>query len=85
MTRLVKSAFDQIRQAAAANPAVSIRLLRTFALLANQSKNPRFHEALVEQTEAVWEAASTREFVKADRADIETAYRRACAALDMTE
>jgi len=84
MTRLVKSAFDQIRQGAAANPAVSIRLLQTFALLANQSENPRLHEALAEQTEAVWEAASTRVFVKADRADIETAYRRACAALDMT-
>jgi len=79
--RLVKAAFDQIRQAAKGNPAVSIRLLQTFTHLAEQIEDARLREALSPQVEAVWEAASAQALVKSDRADVEAAYRRACEAL----
>ena len=84
LERLVKTAFDQIRQAGAHNPAVSIRLLQTFARLAEQSESQNLRQALSDQTEAVWEATSATGFVKADRADIEAAYRRARVALGAT-
>ena len=84
LERLVKTAFDQIRQSGAHNPAVSIRLLQTFARLAEQSENQHLRQALSEQAEAVWEATSATGFVKADRADIEAAYRRARVALGAT-
>jgi uncharacterized membrane protein len=81
LARLVKTAFDQIRQVSVANPAVSIRLLQTFARLAEQGENPQLRQALSEQTEAIWEATSATALVKSDRADIEGAYRRAREAL----
>ena len=84
LERLVKTAFDQIRQAGMHNPAVSIRLLQTFARLAEQSEDQKLRQALSDQAEAVWEAVSVMAFVKADRADIEAAYRRARVALGAT-
>jgi uncharacterized membrane protein len=81
LERLVKTAFDQIRQAGVHNPAVSIRLLQTFARLGEQSENPQLRHALSDQAEAVWEAVSVPALVKTDRADIEAAYRRARIAL----
>jgi len=81
LVRLVKTAFDQIRQSAGANHAVSIRLLQTFARLGEESQNPQFRQALSEQADAVWEAASATPLVKSDRADIEAAYRRTREAL----
>jgi uncharacterized membrane protein len=77
MGRITKTAFNQIRQAATGNPAVTIRLLQTFAKLAEQGEGVDFREALTEQVEAVWEAASTEALVKADLADVEAAYRAA--------
>lgn len=79
--RVVKTAFDQIRQAAVDNPAVSIRLLQTFARLAAQSEDPQLRQALAQQAEAIWEAASEQALVKSDRTDIEAAYRVARDAL----
>ena len=79
--RLVKTAFDQIRQAAPGNPAVSIRLLQTFGRLAQEIDNPGVREALAQQLEAVREAASVETLVKSDRTDVEAAYRAAREAL----
>ncbi len=79
--RLVKAAFDQIRQAAMGNPAVTIRLLQTFTHLAEQIEDARLREPLSQQVEALWEAEATAALVKSDRADVEKAYRRACEAL----
>lgn len=81
LARLTGGAFNQIRQAATGNPAVSIRLLQTLARLAEQSGDPTFREALWQQVDAVWEAVSAEPLVKSDRADVEKAYRRACLAL----
>src|SRR5215831_12900357 len=81
LARLTGSAFNQIRQAAVGNRAVSIRLLQTFARLAEQVDDLRFREALSQQVDALWEQVSAENLVKSDRADVEAAYRRACEAL----
>ena len=81
LARLTASAFNQIRQAATGNPAVSIRLLQVFARLAEQVEDPALREALRQQVDAVWEAVSAQALVKSDRADVEKAYRRACDLL----
>jgi uncharacterized membrane protein len=79
--RLIRAAFNQIRQAAKGNPAISIRLLYTFTRLAEHIEELSFRDALLEQVEAVWEATAADALVKADRGDIEAAYRRAREAL----
>jgi uncharacterized membrane protein len=76
LPRLVKQAFDQIRQAAADNPAVLIRLLSTIGRLAPKLQTAQDRGALVEQTAAVWETANTRPLVKMDREDIEAAWQK---------
>ena len=80
--RLVKTAFDQIRQAAAGNPAISIRLLQTLTRLADKHiEDAQIRQALGEQVEAIWEAVLPRALVEPDRADIEAAYTAARQAL----
>lgn len=79
--RIVKGAFDQIRQAGAGNPAVRIRLLQTFARLAAQVEDPPSRAPLLGQVEAVWETASHEALASSDRGDIEAAYRAARQAL----
>jgi uncharacterized membrane protein len=76
LPRLVKQAFDQIRQAAADNPAVLIRLLSTIGRLAPKLQIAQDRSALVEQAAAVWETANTRPLVKMDREDIEAAWQK---------
>ena len=81
LPRLVKQAFDQIRQAAADNPAVLIRLLSTIGRLAPKLQAAQDRSALVEQAAAVWETANTRPLVKMDREDIEAAWQKTRAEL----
>jgi uncharacterized membrane protein len=76
LPRLVKQAFDQIRQAAADNPAVLIRLLSTIGRLAPKLQGAEDRSALVKQAAAVWETANTRPLVKMDREDIEAAWQK---------
>ena len=75
--RLVKLAFDQIRQASATTPAVLIRQLDVIRRLA-----PRMPEAarraLTDQADAIRETAAG--LVTLDRRDVEAAYERARAA-----
>jgi uncharacterized membrane protein len=77
--RLVKLAFDQIRQASATTPAVLIRQLEAIRRLA-----PRLPDAcrqpLSDQADAILETASA--LVALDRRDLEAAWHRACTALD---
>ena len=77
LPRLIKQAFDQIRQAAADNPAVLIRLLSTLGRLAPKMQKSEDRRALLEQATAVWETANTRTLVKMDREDIEAAWQKA--------
>jgi uncharacterized membrane protein len=74
--RLVKQAFDQIRQAAADNPAVLIRLLSTIERIAPRMRNAEDRTALLEQANAVWETTNSRPLISMDRADIEAAWQR---------
>jgi uncharacterized membrane protein len=78
--RLVRLAFDQIRQASATTPAVLIRQLDVIRRL-----GPRMPDAarrtFVEQAEAIRDTATG--LVALDSRDVETAYERARAALNM--
>jgi uncharacterized membrane protein len=81
LRRLVKQAFDQIRQAAADNPAVLIRLLSTIARLTAKMRSVEDRIALSEQATAAWETANTRPMADMDREDIERAWQKARNAL----
>ena len=77
LPRLVKQSFDQIRQAAADNPAVLIRLLSTIGRLSSKMQDAEDRDALLKQATAVWETATSRPLVTMDREDIEAAWRKA--------
>ncbi len=79
LERLAKLAFDQIRQASAATPAVLIRQLEAVRRLAPRLPNA-CRQTLSEEAEAILETGST--LVAVDRRDLEAAHRRARAALD---
>lgn len=78
LERLVKLAFDQIRQASATTPAVLIRQLESIRRLA-----PRLPEAcrqgLSDQADAILETGSA--LVTLDRRNLEAAWHRANVAL----
>jgi uncharacterized membrane protein len=82
LERLVKLAFDQIRQASATTPAVLIRQLDIARRIA-----PRMSEAarraLADQVDAI--RAMVAGLVEIDRRDVETAYTRARAATSTTD
>lgn len=79
--RVVKAAFDMIRQAGVGNPAVSIRLMQTCARLGPQLKHAEQRQALLEQVEALWEAVCGAAVVRSDRRDMEVVYRHALKLL----
>jgi uncharacterized membrane protein len=79
LERLVKLAFDQIRQASTQTPAVLIRQLDMIRRLAPRMP-PLAKQALAEQAEAIREAAGGP-LVAADRRDIEAAFGRTRDAL----
>ncbi len=74
LERVVKTAFDQIRQAAADNPAVLIRILDAIRRIGPRMPTEAARQALLAQADAVREAASTRIQVRLDREDIEAAW-----------
>jgi uncharacterized membrane protein len=82
LERLVKLAFDQIRQASSTTPAVLIRQLEVIRRL-----SPRFPEmaraALQAQAQAIMETASTG-LVTLDRRDLEAAFERAVTDVKTT-
>ncbi len=80
LDRLVKMAFDQIRQAGADNPAVLIRILDSIRRINPRMQTEGARRALMAQADAVREAASMKVLVKLDQDDVEAAWRRARAA-----
>jgi uncharacterized membrane protein len=76
--RLVKLAFDQIRQASATTPAVLIRQLEVIRRIGPRMPDAA-RRALAEQAEAIRDTATA--LVALDRRDLEAAYERARAAL----
>jgi uncharacterized membrane protein len=81
LERLVKLAFDQIRQAAAATPAVLIHQLDAIRRLAPRLPDA-CRQALSEQADAILETASA--LVALDRRDLDAAWHRAHIALEAT-
>ena len=79
--RLVKVAFEQIRQASADTPAMQIRMLSTIKRLAPLLHSDSQRQALLEQAEAIWETSSTSKIVTLDRKDIEDVWLEAKDAL----
>lgn len=80
--RLVKQAFDQVRQAAVDNPAVQIRMLTTIERIAPLFNDLIDRQALAKQADAVWEAARSRNLAKIDLSDIESAWTQAATLLN---
>ena len=76
LERMIRLAFDQIRQAAADNPAILIRMLHTISRIMPRMQHGEAPRALMEQANAIRECAASRNLVKIDRDDIETAWRR---------
>jgi len=74
LPRLIKQSFDQIRQAAADNPAVLIRLLSTIGRLSSKMQVEEDRSALLKQAIAVWETATSKPLVTMDHEDIEAAW-----------
>jgi uncharacterized membrane protein len=79
LDRLVKLAFDQIRQASTTTPAVLIRQLDAVRRLAPRLPDTCRH-ALSEQANAIRESAIA--LVALDRRDLDEAWLRARSALD---
>ena len=76
LERVVKTAFDQIRQAGAGNPAVLIRIMDVIRRLIPRMPTETARQALMAQADAVRESASTSVLANLDRDDIEAAWRR---------
>jgi uncharacterized membrane protein len=82
MPRLIKLAFDQIRQASASNPAVLIRMLNMIGRLAPRLDNAPSRAGLLAQARAILETAMAGNPVSADRADVEAAFVFAITSLE---
>ena len=76
LSRLIKQAFDQIRQASADNPAVSIRLLSMTGRLGARMPDPETRATLLAEADAVWESANSKSPVEMDRADLHAAWQK---------
>jgi len=83
--RVVRAAFDMIRQAGARDAAVTIRLLQTCERLAPQLQELEQRRAIREQIEATYEGAAHVSDVTIDRRAIDHAYGAACERLAATE
>ncbi|MBZ5728557.1 MAG: DUF2254 domain-containing protein [Acidobacteriia bacterium] len=79
LERLVKLAFDQIRQASATTPAVLIRQLDAIRRLALRLPDG-CRQVLSEQADAIRESAAA--LVALDRRDLDAAWQRARTVLD---
>jgi len=84
LERLVRMAFDQMRQAASDNPAVLVRMLDTIRRIAPSVIADEPRRALRAEADAVREVASKEVLAAIDRDDIEAAWRRVASALDMS-
>ncbi len=76
LERIIKTAFDQIRQASPDNPAVLVRILDMIRRIAPRMPTGAARAALFDQARAIKEAAANAPLVSFDRADIDTAFGR---------
>ena len=80
LERLIRLSFDQIRQAGADNPAVLIRMLDIIRRTLPRVSDDAARKALVEEAQAIWEAAQARVAIELDRRDVEAAWRKVTAS-----
>jgi uncharacterized membrane protein len=81
LDRLVRLAFDQMRQAASDNPAVLVRILDTIGRIAPSAHDEATRRALSDEADAVREAGQKAVSAALDRDDIEAAWARIGGAL----
>lgn len=79
---VVDAAFNQIRQAAADNPAVAIRVLECIRAVASRELPDAMREALGRQARLMHDAAAPEFAVEHDREDLEARYAEARDALE---
>ncbi len=76
LERLVRLAFDQIRQAASNNPAVLIRMLDMIRRIAPRMPSDEQRRVLLAEADAIREAAAAGVTVALDHQDVEAAWAR---------
>jgi uncharacterized membrane protein len=85
LERLVRLAFDQLRQASADNPAVLIRMLETIRRIAPRLEGPGVRAALKAEADAIREVALAKVAARLDQRDVEAAWEHAASVLDEPE
>jgi uncharacterized membrane protein len=78
---LVDAAFDQVRQHASRDLAVTLRLLETLSGLGPRLRSEEQRRAVRRQARLVYEGAHGRSRTRDDEADLRARYRAALAAL----
>lgn len=76
LERLVRLAFDQIRQAASDNPAVLIRMLDMIRRIAPRMPSDEQRRVLLAEADAIREGASAGVTIALDHQDVEAAWAR---------
>ncbi len=79
---VVRAAFNQIRQTAASNAAVIIRLLEVIASIARRDLPPPYRKELRAQVDAILQVSRDQFPGEEDRRDFEARVRTALEALD---
>jgi len=79
---LVDRAFNQIRQYAQSDAAVTIRSLEAIALIATYTKSPNQQAVLRRHAEMIWRGSQAGLSESYDLKDVEYRYRQALAALN---
>jgi uncharacterized membrane protein len=79
--RLVRLAFDQIRQAAADNPAVLIRMLDVIRRIAPRMPTDDARDALRAEADAIRETSAAKVAIQLDRNDVEAAWKKTSESL----
>jgi uncharacterized membrane protein len=82
LERLIRLAFDQIRQSAGDNPAVLIRMLDTIRRIAPRMPTEAERKVLADEADAIREAATAKVPIQLDLRDVEAAWKRAKGVLD---
>ena len=81
---IVNATFDQIRQAARTDTAVTLRLLETIDAVARYTSNSEFRDALRRQADAIHRGSQSGIKDSADREEVDRRFHGAIATLNGT-
>lgn len=79
---MLSASFDQIRQNAVGNPAVSMRILESLHSIARQIRDPAQCAALRTQADMTFDGAHPQDLQEKDREDLTQRYRVVREAID---